>query len=260
MRWSAWFRTLLEPVEAVFPRSTKPKGAVGAPRLVGFGDASMLALCVCVYVVWTDADGCNHPRILVGKCRVSPLHGTMIPRGELQAIVVLHRLVATVLEAFPFRCASVSLYTDSLCSIGALNKSCSALRPYFANRVLEVHRLRGQIATLTDDLAPVSHIPGDINPADQGTRETVGLEDLGPGSQWQTGPEFLLQNYENWPRTSTKDVDHVEVPAEEGRVLFGVASEGPDMKSDNPVEKESWGKLPPRQSWALLSRVSPPRS
>ena len=151
----------------------------------------MLALCVCLYVVWTDSSGRHYPRVLAGKCRVSPLLGTTIPRGELQAIVVLHRLVATVLEAFPFRCKSVSTYTDSLCSLGAINKSCSSLRPYFANLVLEIHRLREQIATLTDDLAPISHIPGDINPADQGTRGSVGLADLGPDSVWQVGPDFL---------------------------------------------------------------------
>ena len=86
--WAAWFDILLVPSEAAFPRSTKPQGAVGLPRLVGFGDSSMLALCAVLYVVWTDTHGVHHPRILAGKCRVSPLCGTTVPRGELQALVV----------------------------------------------------------------------------------------------------------------------------------------------------------------------------
>ena len=81
-RWAAWFRILLVPAEACFPRSTKPEGAVGLPRLVGFGDSSMVALCVVLYIVWTDSQGVHHPRVLAGKCRVSPLHGTTIPAGS----------------------------------------------------------------------------------------------------------------------------------------------------------------------------------
>ena len=90
--WAAWYQSLLDPTEAMFPRSMKPPGAVGSPRLVGFGDTSMVALCVVLYVVWGDSQGRNHSRILTGRCRVAPLLWTTIPRGELQALVVLHRL------------------------------------------------------------------------------------------------------------------------------------------------------------------------
>ena len=34
---------------------------------------------------------------------MAPLSGTTVPRGELQALVVLHRLILTVVEAFPYR-------------------------------------------------------------------------------------------------------------------------------------------------------------
>ena len=78
-KWAEWFSLLLVPAEARFPRSTKPNDTVGLPRLVGFGDASMVALCAVIYVVWTDVRGVHHPRVLAGKCRVSPLHGTTVP-------------------------------------------------------------------------------------------------------------------------------------------------------------------------------------
>ena len=148
----------------------------------------MVALCVVVYVVWSDAEGTQHPRILAGKCRVSPLCGTTIPRGELQALVVLHRLMLTVVEAFPYRFSTISAYTDSLCSLGAIYKSTAALRPYFGNRVMEIKRVREQLAEYTDELVPISHVPGEKNPADLGTRGQVSIGDLGPGSTWQTGP------------------------------------------------------------------------
>ena len=225
-RWASWFKELLAPVEAVFPRSTKPKGAQGRPRLAGFGDASSTGLCAVVYLVWTDRQGRHHPRIMTGKCRVAPLLGTTIPRGELQALVVLHRLVLAVLEALPFRCLSVSTYTDSLCSLGAMHKPSSSLKPFFGNRVLEVLRIREQLGEMTDELAPVSHVPGDLNPADLGTRGHVSVGDLGPNSYWQVGPSFLQEDFEKWPRTLTVGDASESLPPEECLAFFGNKTEG----------------------------------
>ena len=162
--WAQWFKSLLVPAEATFPRTTKPRNAVGSPRLVGFGDASLLALCAVLYVVWTDNAGVHHPRVLTGKCRVTPLLGTTVPRGELQALVMVHRLLATVVEAFPYRFETISVFTDSMCSVGALLKSPSSLRPYFCNRVMEINRIREQLGDLCGTLPPVCHIPGEKQP------------------------------------------------------------------------------------------------
>ena len=218
-RWSEWFSELLVPVEATFPRSTQPENAVDRPRLVGFSDASMLALCAVVYVIWSDDRGVHHPRVLTGKCRVAPLVGTTIPRGELQGLVVLHRLVLAVVEAYPYRFKSIDVFTDSLCSMGALEKSSAALRPFFGNRAAEVHRIRGELEARSDYLAPISHIPGEENPADLGTRGQVGIGDIGPGSTWQLGPSFLRQDYELWPRAPVSATAASQVPTEECNVL-----------------------------------------
>ena len=83
--------------------------------------------------------------------------------------MVLHRLTAVVVDAYPYRFGSITLYTDSLCSVGAMQKSNSLLRPFFANRVMEIHRIREQLVSFTDELTPISHIPGEDNPADLGT-------------------------------------------------------------------------------------------
>ena len=197
---------------------------------MGFGDASASATCVVIYVVWTDGNGVHHPRVLTGRCRVAPLLGATIPRGELQALVILHRLIAVVVETFPFRFRSISTFSDSLCSIGAMAKPSSGLRPYFANRVLEVLRLRELLQADTSDLAPISHVPGSDNPADIGTRGSVGVEELGQGSRWQTGPDFMKQDYEMWPRTSGDEAAAAEVPAEEVRAFFGSGA------AETPVE------------------------
>ena len=126
-------------------------------------------MCVCVYVVWDLMPEGHSSRIMIGKCCVAPLLGMTIPRGELQSLVILHRVLLVVLEAMPTRTRSVSCFTDSLCSIGAYNKLGGTLRPYFANRVAEVRQLRVQIGEITDCLVPIQHIAGSLNPADIGT-------------------------------------------------------------------------------------------
>ena len=46
---------------------------------------------------------------------------------------------------------------------------------------------------------PVTHVASALNPADLGTRGNVKIEELGAGSRWQTGPEFLTSPREQWP-------------------------------------------------------------
>ena len=217
--WANWFGELLPAQEARFPRSTRPLAVVGEPKLCGFCDASAVGTCVCVYVLWTQDSGEVSSRILAGKCRVAPLVGTTIPGGELQSLTMLHRLTLVVCEAYPGRFASIHLFTDSLCSLGALAKSGAAMKPFFANRVSEIHRIRGELTQLTDFLAPVAHVPGAINPADIGTRGLAAISDLGPESHWQQGPSFLRQPFSEWPSPPDPEETGVSIPPEEVRPM-----------------------------------------
>ena len=64
----------------------------------------------------------------------------------------------------------------------------------------------------------------------------MGVGDLGPGSTWQIGPEFLSKSYEDWPRTSEADARLVDVPQEEARVLFGTSGGNEEAPDRNPVK------------------------
>ena len=191
--------------------------AVGGPRLVGFCDSSEVAVCAALYVVWRTGAASASVRILMGKCRVAPLLGMTVPRGEMQALTIMTRLLVVAAEAFPARFVSISSYTDSMCSLGALSRTSSALKPYFGNRVSEIQHLRTQLFDLTDDLAPVHHVPGSLNPADVGTRSGVLVDELAGGSVWQCGPPFLCRPYEDWPITADEARYTARVPEEEVR-------------------------------------------
>lgn len=63
----------------------------------GFSDALTLGSCACVYMVWGKGDKIEpYFQQLLAKCYVAPMVGIMVPRGELQAMVIMHRMVVTV--------------------------------------------------------------------------------------------------------------------------------------------------------------------
>ena len=113
-RWACWFAALLESTEATFLMTTRPVQAVGAPRLVGFCDSSEVVVCAALYVVWDSHAKGATVQLLMGKCRVALLLGMTVPRGEMQSLTILTRLMVVASEAFPARFQSISTYTDVL--------------------------------------------------------------------------------------------------------------------------------------------------
>ena len=197
--WADWLQELVMSEEVTFPRSTTPPGHRGAPSLAAFADSSLVAYCAAVYVVWEVEGGSFTSRLLLGKCRLTALKGTTIPRGELCAVVVMARLLLLAALHLATPIQRISMSTDSECVIKALAKSGSSFQPFWQNRVSEVVGLREELATRCSTLEPVTHVPSSLNPADLGTRGTVTLADLGPGSLWQCGPSFLTSPRDQWP-------------------------------------------------------------
>ena len=62
-------------------------------------------------------------------------------------------------------------------------------------------------------MEPIRKVPGDLNPVDLGTRPSAIPSDLGLGSVWQQGPQFLLQDRKDWPLTDVPVGDWI--PPEE---------------------------------------------
>ena len=73
-------------------------------------------------------------------------HGwTTIPRSELSALVLAHRLALLVAAASKSKPWMLSILTDSQCSIALTRKMGGLLRPYSANRVGEIEELSNGI-------------------------------------------------------------------------------------------------------------------
>ena len=88
---------------------------------------------------------------------------------------------------------------------------------------------------MVTELPPVSHVPGEQNPADLGTRGEVSVGDLGPSSTWQVGPAFLQEDYSCWPGGLDQDAADQEIPREEvkleSRSVFHVGDLGGSVSS-----------------------------
>jgi hypothetical protein len=236
LAWVKRFQGQMQEGAAVFPRSCKPKEAVGDPEMVGFADASLQALCVVIYVVWKLRSGDREARILTAKCWVTPLQGTSILRGELQALVVLLRLLVSTVTAIRNKVTRVIVFSDSECTLAALKKSGALMRPYFANRVSESLMLLKELERLCEEVVEVRHVAGHLNPADLGTRGNVKMADMGPGSPWQVGPEFLKLERDQWPVGNGKE----ETVPEEECLQFHTAS----LQVENcNEEKNPWKRI-----------------
>ena len=109
---------------------------------------------------------------------------------------------------------------DSTCTIAACDINTNALQPFFSNHVVEIIDTMRTWASLSAapgdcELDPaviqnletdcvvdeLLHIPGTINVADMATRGNVELEEIGQGSTWQIGPDFIREDRSTWPVT-----------------------------------------------------------
>ena len=90
-------------------------------------------------------------------------------------------LVATTISKKPEKAI---ICGDSECSIAALDKSSGVLCPSFANRVSEVHENIRHLREILDDVNPVYHVAGELNPADLGTRGHATVDEVNRNSIW----------------------------------------------------------------------------
>ena len=146
--------------ELRFSRTVCPPQPTGEPWIIGFADGSLSAYCAILYVRWPYKDNQGeeriHTKIVMAKCRVTPLHGTTIPRSELQAVIILLRITHCLVEAAAFKAQRIVLATDSECAIAALKKPGASLAPFFANRVSEAMELFKRIEEDAKNLSPSS--------------------------------------------------------------------------------------------------------
>ena len=157
-----------------------------------FCDASEEAFAAVVYLrsIYDDDDiRCS---FLMANTKVAPKRALSVARLELQAAVLGARLADYVRKATTRHIDRVFFWTDSKCAIGWIRSTAVWYKPLVAHRV-------GEIQTLTA-LKSWRHVPGRVNVSDCATRSRLDERSELIPVRWFTGPDFLYQDEENWPR------------------------------------------------------------
>ena len=212
--WRELMRETLELGDVYFKRAFRPEGVVISIIFVGFWDGSLMAWACVVYARYTMDTGEVIVRLIAAKARVSPSSGISVPKAEVSGLLDLSRLMCVVVRSCSELPEAIIMLGDSECSISMVEKSGSALAPFFCNRIGEI---KSNLTLLGEQchVESLLHVAGDLNPADLPTRGQALPEQLGEESIWQCGPDFLYTPRKEWP--VSRDFIR-EVPEEANRV------------------------------------------
>ena len=188
--WVTFFNDAFGLKTCHFPRCTKPLEAIGDPILVIFSDASSQAYGACAYVRWQLASENCEAFLIAAKNRIAPTRQLTIPRLELCAAVMGCRLGESLQKQMTYNFDEVVYIVDSIIVRSQIQKESYGFGTFVATRVGEIQE--------KSDPKQWWWIEGRSNPADMLTRPSK-LENLGPGSVWQTGPDFLRAPRTTWP-------------------------------------------------------------
>ncbi len=149
-------------------------------ELVGFCDASDRAYCAVVYIRAISPDA--SPTLMCAKTKVAPIKRPTIPRLELQAAVLLARLIQRVTKTLSRTPSKISAFSDSTIVLSWLNKPPTNWKQYVKNRVTFIISI----------LSPENwrYVNTKENPADLATRGISAKQFLS-NELWLNGPSFI---------------------------------------------------------------------
>ena len=197
---------LEEAVNIEIPRCLIPKAFQGRRPLPevslhGFSDASEDAMGMGVWLRWSASEESEaHLSFVAARARLTPLKQSSMPRKELQAILLLSRLMVTLKTALRFSITYSKIWTDSMTAISWLKGQSKSFRSFVAYRVGEI----------TSDFNPhqdIAYVPSDQNVIDIVSRgsDAKGMQSV------IDGPTFLKLPPSSWPETPrTVPVEEVE--------------------------------------------------
>ena len=204
--------------EIYFARTVIPPDAASLTiDLIVSSDASKDIAVACVHTRVLKRDGSYHVQLFCAKSRL--VSKDTIPKGELSAAAmgaVLGHVARTSLGDQHGQSIHV---LDSTIALHWINTDERPLHTAVRNLVIEIRRFT--------DLKLWYHIETNQNVADIGTRGCE-IEDIGPGTAWQCGYEWMRLGFHEMPIRSVEDViltgeeRRAALSEQKGQDVFGI--------------------------------------
>jgi len=176
----------------------------------------------------------------MGKSRCAPLREWPIPRLELQAAVLATRLHRTVISELDIEVNETRFWINSMTVLQYVRNTTRRFSTFVANSLTEVHE-----TTIPEQW---NFVPGDMNPADEGSRG-MDIRSFYPDCRWWSGATFLQEPESMWPDKEVKEVpeDDKEIIKEKNVMLTTDESSLEDLIQRH----SSWHKLLRTTSYVL---------
>ena len=199
-QWKRFFLKLLSVEKLRFARCIRPEISIGDPLLIIYDDGSKEAFGACAYARWKVGDNSFWARLIMAKNRIGPAHVITVPRMELCGPVIAVRLRQTIEEEMKWKFSQIIHITDSTIVFGQIHSESHQFKTFEGNRISEIQTKSNHKEWYW--------APSEANPADLTTRVTDPGE-LGEGSVWQNGYDYLKKKVAEWPisqKVTTKDL------------------------------------------------------
>ena len=173
----------------VFRRSIIPDDAINLDvEYIVSVDASENIGIAVVHSRVRKKDGTYFVQLVAAKSKL--LTCSTIPRAELKAMVMGATLSHVCVRNMAEQVKNVIYVSDSAISLYWISLDTRPLQLAIRNSVIEVRRF--------SSVESWYHIESENNLADLGTRPT-GLENIGPGSEWQEGKAWMKLDFCDMP-------------------------------------------------------------
>uniref|UniRef100_A0A6P7H6S0 Uncharacterized protein LOC114347780 n=1 Tax=Diabrotica virgifera virgifera TaxID=50390 RepID=A0A6P7H6S0_DIAVI len=168
-------------------------------KLHGFCDASLRGSSAVTYLRVCYDTGVIKTYFLLARTKVSPTRVQTIPRLELNAAVILSKLMSYLLQTLTISFSRIYAWSDSTVVLHWINSQPYKWKTFVSNR----------ISYIQDRVASKHwrYIPSSLNSADHGSR---GLfpEDFLNTPVWWVGHEFLCTTEDNWSFSLPDSIEH----------------------------------------------------
>ena len=206
-RFQEILRDIVKVREIELDRCLINEANVESLEIHGFADASVIAFGACVYLRMVTGNRVV-VRLIASKTRIAPLKTQTIPRLELMATLLLARLVTSVNKALmkTIQIDRVFCWSDSQIALWWIKNDSTVHKPFVQNRATEIRNL---IAKENWEYCPTTVNPADL--ASRGCRCTRIVNN----QLWWTGPSFLKEPPDNWPKFCDPPRDQIALAIQE---------------------------------------------